>query len=213
MCIHVHSHKTAASLEWNWWRKVAIKDWCNVVSEAVSKGVKIKKFLHASIDNHVSSFLFPHPPQDLGNKHLPPLEQNAGINPVSCGIFSQFLTLAVSCGIFSQYLTSAFFYYYAVAAFHAPSLAGQPLHKRGRVWCYAYTRFVPSRPGLWANQIAPPHGVVQSRRAVHALPTTRGLPVRQAGPRGHIHERFSTAPHTQQSCAKPQPRYCYPMIT
>ena len=50
-----------------------------------------------------------------------------------------------------------------------PSLAGRPLHKRGRVWCRAYTRVVPSQPGLRPNQIAPRHvcldGAVPSMRA------------------------------------------------
>ena len=37
------------------------------------------------------------------------------------------------------------------------SLAGQPLNKRGKVWCHAYTRGVLLQPGVLPNQIAPRH--------------------------------------------------------
>ena len=37
------------------------------------------------------------------------------------------------------------------------SLAGQPLHKRGKVWCHAYTRGLLLQPGVQPNQIMPRH--------------------------------------------------------
>ena len=50
------------------------------------------------------------------------------------------------------------------------SLAGQPLHKRGRVWCNAYTRVVLLQPGVQPNQIT--HHVTSS---LVGLSQVRGL--------------------------------------